>query len=47
MKVKELIEELQKCNPDVDVVVGEFNVIDVDKGMLSNSVICVDLEIDN
>ena len=47
MKVKQLIEELQKCNPEADVVVVEFDVIDVDKGMLSSSVISVGLEIDN
>jgi hypothetical protein len=39
MKVKELIEELQKCNKDADVVVGDFNaIVEVDRG---NPVSCV------
>ena len=37
MKVKELIEELQKCNPDAKVESttprgGEFDVVEVDVG---------------
>ena len=45
MKVKELIEELEKCNKDADVVVGYFNlVIRVDSGIPSSCVQPVTLE---
>jgi hypothetical protein len=45
MKVKELIEELQKCNKDADVVVGDFNlVVGVDSGIPSSCVQPVTLE---
>jgi hypothetical protein len=45
MKVKELIEELKKCNQDADVVIGEFNkIIDMDLGVPSSCVSPVIIE---